>query len=947
VLTLAYSSYGGDGIGPKPKKVWWRLAPAATGPNSIFMGAIVAEDNDIPVDYNFTCTNDATKTTGWITGDPNHTITGLTPNTTYTFNIQARDNAGTTNQASINLSATTDRDTTPPVLRLDINYDANNDDANTQPGFTKFTLADSGSEVNGVIIDIGGTVREARRIEPNGMYERYMGLAGGGLAGDPCFYSPRAGEKIYRDFIFGFGSPPEGITITLWGLGMNRDCNVTIWGYDACSTGEANRVANWYANGTPIFDTNFHGGSADLPKFLNQMFQAKSAADLYKFAFSGKATSDDLGRIILTSSRDPCSPEGQPFSFVNALKVEPNNPLQTFVEPLYAHRPVPLDDTEDVPVNTELKWRNGDGVVKHDLYLGTSFNEVNDANRTSHPGVMIYEPNLPVEANAGYDPYGATGFLKLDTTYYWRVDENSPPNLYKGEVWSFRTAKCAVVENFNSYATNTALRAVWKDRWTQSAPVTSAEVYLAADPNRGGPPYQSMRYEYENNLSPYYSEVRADIGTGAGKWNIDPNWLGMGAKALVLWFYGQATNDVNEKMYVKLTDGGNVNGIVYYPDMNDVNEEEWHEWNIGLQDFVDDNNVNLANVSRITIGFGDGNTRGTGRVYFEDIGLCVTRCVLAERSADFAKVDYAPFDANYYPGGDCKVDYQEFKIMTEYWLDAWDPLWNPPTDYVAYWPMNEGVGNKIYTDPCNPNYTGTFSPSGVTWATPGAPGRGGAHALCFDGQGGTGVSCGNKNPAEPNGQITLSVWVKWLGPRYWDGYLLSKSQGILSKRSGWSDDDMMWMLEIAGGTGGAFAFRHYAGGDMTKPDLYSPPVLIPFIGQWVHIAATFDGTTARLYFKGRQVASGPWRFSGGTDADLTIGNNWSETFWPYGPESFYGYLDEPRIYNRALTEGEISYLAQKPLPFDLYNECLGCPTVINFKDFAVLANYWLEEQLCP
>jgi hypothetical protein len=116
-------------------------------------------------------------------------------------------------------------------------------------------------------------------------------------------------------------------------------------------------------------------------------------------------------------------------------------------------------------------------------------------------------------------------------------------------------------------------------------------------------------------------------------------------------------------MYVKLTDGDDVNGIVYYPDMNDVNEEEWHQWNIDLQDFVDDNNVNLANVSRITIGFGDGTTRGTGRVYFEDIGFCVTRCVLAKRSADFAKVDYAP-----YPCGDCIVDYQELKIMADEWL---------------------------------------------------------------------------------------------------------------------------------------------------------------------------------------------------------------------------------------------------------------------------------------
>jgi hypothetical protein len=969
VLSLAYSSYGGDGIGPKPKKVWWRYVPATLGPNSIFMGCVVAEDNDMPVDYNFVCTNYSSKTSGWRTGDANsvYTATGLTPNTKYTFNVHTRDNAGTENSPSFNLSATTDRDTTPAVLRLDLNYESDNNDANTQDGFTNFTLADSGSEVNDVIIDISGNVQSARREDPYGRYDRYMGYGiSGGLPGDPCYYHPRAGERIYRDFIFGVN--PSGVTITLWGLGTNRDCNITIWAYDACSTGDVNRVAKWYANGTYIFDTNFIGGPASWPKYVNERYSPSSAADLYKYAFSGKATSDNLGRIILTSSKGLRSPSGEPFSFVDALKVEPNNPLQTFVPTPYAHRPVPFDNAQNVPVNTLLKWIKGADVVKHDLYLDVNETKVADATRASHD-VMIYEPNLPVEANAGYDPYGDAGFLALDTTYYWRVDENAPPpypNLYKGEVWSFTTAKCAVVENFNSYVATEDLRDVWKDYWTQGPPLTSAEVYLAADPNRGGPPYQSMRYDYKNNLSPYYSEVRADIGTGAGKWNIDQNWLGMGAKALVLWFYGTTTNDPNEQMYVKLTDGGDVSGIVEYDgDMNDIKEPEWQEWNIDLQDFVDDNNVNLASVSRINIGFGDGTTRGTGRVYFEDIGLCVTRCVLAKRSADFAKVDYAPLDIDNHPCGDCKVDYQELKIMTEYWLDVWNPWWTPPTDYVAYWPMNEGAGNKIYTDPYNPLYTGTFSPSGVTWATPGEPGWGGAHALYFDGNCGTGVSCGKADlgigPTPPDvNAMTLSIWVKWLGRCKWDFYLMTKTQGLISKENGWDEPYVIFRFEVdTAAHHGGFALRHYEGGDVATPDLYSPPnILIPFIGHWIHLAATYPhpsgnpvdaNSYAKLYLNGVEVASGPWRFSHGDPCttDLTIGNNWSEAFWPSSPESFYGYLDEPRIYNRVLTAEEIAYMAGREPPCDLYSECWGCPMVINFKDYDVLMNYWLKEELWP
>jgi hypothetical protein len=62
-----------------------------------------------------------------------------------------------------------------------------------------------------------------------------------------------------------------------------------------------------------------------------------------------------------------------------------------------------------------------------------------------------------------------------------------------------------------------------------------------------------MRYDFKNSLTPYYSEARADVNTarpnGLG---IDPNWLGIGAKALSLWFYGKAGNDANKPMYVKL-----------------------------------------------------------------------------------------------------------------------------------------------------------------------------------------------------------------------------------------------------------------------------------------------------------------------------------------------------------------------------------------------------------
>jgi hypothetical protein len=221
------------------------------------------------------------------------------------------------------------------MIKLDMNVSTDNNDANTQWDFTKFILTDSGKEVNNVVIDLGGSLREARRTDPCGVWSEGV-------------YYPRAGEDIYRDFIF--GAVPSGVTITLYGLGVSRDCNVTIWAYDACSA-EANRIAQWSGNGTHIFDTNFIGAAKTWPDY-----NAVKPQDLYKHAYHHIVTTDYLGRIILTSTRHPNSPAAQPFAFVNALKVAPD-PCQAFVATKYAQRPVPFDGTQNVAVNTKLKWR--------------------------------------------------------------------------------------------------------------------------------------------------------------------------------------------------------------------------------------------------------------------------------------------------------------------------------------------------------------------------------------------------------------------------------------------------------------------------------------------------------------------------------------------------------------------------------------------------------------
>ncbi len=75
-------------------------------------------------------------------------------------------------------------------------------------------------------------------------------------------------------------------------------------------------------------------------------------------------------------------------------------------------------------------------------------------------------------------------------------------------------------------------------------------------------------------------------------------------------------------MYVALND----NAVVYHDNPNAAQIDTWTEWNIDLQVFADQG-VNLTNVDKIAIGFGDrnpdtsGQAGGSGTMYFDDIRL--------------------------------------------------------------------------------------------------------------------------------------------------------------------------------------------------------------------------------------------------------------------------------------------------------------------------------------
>ena len=100
--------------------------------------------------------------------------------------------------------------------------------------------------------------------------------------------------------------------------------------------------------------------------------------------------------------------------------------------PGLASDPNPGDNARDVPRDVVLSWTPGKFAATHDVYLGTVFDDVNNASRTSPRGVLASQGQIA----ATYGP----GRLDFDQTYYWRIDEvNAPPTstIFKSDVWSF------------------------------------------------------------------------------------------------------------------------------------------------------------------------------------------------------------------------------------------------------------------------------------------------------------------------------------------------------------------------------------------------------------------------------------------------------------------------------------------------------------------------------
>lgn len=198
---------------------------------------------------------------------------------------------------------------------------------------------------------------------------------------------------------------------------------------------------------------------------------------------------------------------------------------------------------------------------------------------------------------------------------------------------------------------------------------------------------------------------------------------------------------------------------------------------------------------------------------------------------------------------------------------------------LAWWRLDDGSGTAA-VDSSGNGHHGTLTAPLPGWTEDGRLGG----ALDFDGQVGQSVTVPDAPGLNPTAAISVAAWVR---ADAWDG-----NNRVLQKGAG--DNQYRLMAEF-----GNFAWDISGVGRVE--------VAQPAAGQWVHLAATYDGERMRLYFDGvlvgSELANDPVPVTGD---DLSLGTKYPASG---AMNHLDGSLDDVRLYGRALTADEVAFLA--------------------------------------
>ena len=406
-----------------------------------------------------------------------------------------------------------------------------------------------------------------------------------------------------------------------------------------------------------------------------------------------------------------------------------------------------------------------------------------------------------------------------------------------------------------------------------------------------------MEYSYDCSVSPFECEATRELG-GGGNWDYDSY------ESIQVNFRGDENNRP-ELMRITLSDGADT-ATVYHDDPQAVTDYQWQVWDIDLDEF---GNVDTGNIVSVTIGFGDGSSPGgKGLVRFNDILLYPGRCIREFTSAGDLNLD-------------CATDIIDFVIFAGDWLSA-DYLVTagaPATERLRVHYRFDETGGNIAVDSSGRGNSGMIRPAEATgmWGSEGFDGG------CIRLDGSFDVSIGADVFSTATDAATICFWVNGRVEDFPE-----QVSSVSFAAGGAPREDNLWdrlMWDIDG-------TESYA-------------------GQWNHYAFVTDAVSGvmSIYHNGLLVARNDVAMER-LDGNLS-GSSLLEA--GFMDDSFVK-LDDLRVYDYALTQSEILYLAAgdgaeltQPVYPVLSVADVDGDGIVNLKDFAVLVKGWMSEHLWP
>lgn len=210
----------------------------------------------------------------------------------------------------------------------------------------------------------------------------------------------------------------------------------------------------------------------------------------------------------------------------------------------------------------------------------------------------------------------------------------------------------------------------------------------------------------------------------------------------------------------------------------------------------------------------------------------------------------------------------------------------PVPNLAAYWPFDEMSGTSAADVSGNGNngmHQGTVV---ISSSVPPFPGTG--RSLQFSQAGGTFVQVPSSASLQLSGSFTLAAWINVTDA--------ANQHGILEK---WTDPAGGYFMRLNASEHLGLSVFPGAGG---AQGISTTPRVVP-LGQWIHVASVYDAGAMRLYVNGvADATTGAGLPAPGVEGNmLRIGRD-------YGGNGLQGNIDEPRIYNRGLSAGEIGIL---------------------------------------